>query len=159
MRNDPGSFSTRDSMNYRTIFECGPLADRWRTAHHPTRLVVDFSNHSFHAEDSSISCRNPLKRMPSLVGPTPVLAPRRLEQLRLIRRMTCPRNHETERYFLLEACRWRTRKKYLLSLPRGWASLSRVSRMARSAFIAKEGYTDERTRAAAQKFRRSHHSS
>ena len=84
-------------MNYRQYWNAGPLADRWLAVHYPSRLVVDFSNHSFHAEDSSVSCRNPPKRMPSLVRPTPVLAPRR--RLRLIRRMTCPRNLEIDRYF------------------------------------------------------------
>jgi hypothetical protein len=59
MRNDPRSFSTRDSMNYRQYWNAGPLADRWLAVHYPSRLVVDFSNHSFHAEDSSVSCRNP----------------------------------------------------------------------------------------------------
>ena len=80
--------------------------------YHPSRLVVDFSITRFMQKNSSVSCRNSPKRMPSLVRPTPVLAPRRFEQLRLIRRMTCPRNLKTERYFLLEACRWQTRKKY-----------------------------------------------
>jgi hypothetical protein len=27
-------------MNYRQHLDAGPLADRWGTAHHPTRLVI-----------------------------------------------------------------------------------------------------------------------